>query len=82
MAILHSCCLSTLYLSFSVHTDNAICWIMRRRDKNGVPTDAVHVDAGATLNVVQVDITIFGDQENNTMLLADLDTEEGQEKKI
>lgn len=43
---------------------------MRSSNKNGVPTDAVHVDTGAAFNVIQVDIAILGDQEDYTMLFA------------
>ena len=60
------------YLSFPVHTNNAIRWIMGSRDEDGVPTDTVHVNTGTTFNIIQMDVAILCDQENNTMLLTDL----------
>lgn len=41
-------------------------------DKDGLPTDAVHVDAGARLQVIQVNVPIFGNKENNIVLGAHL----------
>lgn len=41
-------------------------------DKDGLPADAVHVDAGARLQVIQVDVPIFGNEENNIVLGAHL----------
>ena len=38
---------------------------MDSRDKDGVATDAVHVDARAGLQVVQVDISKFGNKVND-----------------
>lgn len=37
-------------------------------DKDGLSTDAVHVDAGACLQVIKVDVTIFGNKENHILL--------------
>lgn len=37
-------------------------------DKDGLSTDAVHVNAGACLQVIQVDVAIFGNKENHIML--------------
>lgn len=41
---------------------------MWRRDEDGLPTDAVHVDAGSSLQVVQVDVAVFGNEENHIVL--------------
>lgn len=45
---------------------------MRSSNKDGLPTDPVHVDASASLKVVQVDVAIFGDEKNHILLGADL----------
>lgn len=37
-------------------------------DKDGLTTDAVHIDAGTRLQVIQVDVAILGDQENHIVL--------------
>lgn len=49
---------------------------MRSSDKDGLSTDAVHVDAGACLQVIQVDVAIFGDKENHILLGAYLGKDE------
>jgi hypothetical protein len=60
-------------LSFSVDTNNTIAWVMWCCDKDRVTTDTVHVDTRATLDVVQMDITIFGDEEHYAMFLTHLE---------
>lgn len=45
---------------------------MRCSDKDGLPTDAIHVDAGARLQVVQVNVSIFGNEKNHIVLGAHL----------
>lgn len=60
------------YLSFPVDTDDARRCLVWSRDKDGLSTDAVHVDAGTRLQVIQVDVAILGDQENHIVLSADL----------
>lgn len=47
---------------------------MRGGDEDGVTTDAIHVDARAGLNVVQMDVAILGDQEHHAVLLTGLIT--------
>ncbi len=37
-------------------------------DKDGLPADAVHIDAGACLQVIQVNVAIFGNKENHVLL--------------
>lgn len=44
-------------------------------DKDGITTDAIHVDARACLYVVQVDIAVFGDQVDHVIFGADLNQE-------
>ena len=45
---------------------------MRSSDKDGVSTDAVHVDACASLNVIQMNIAVLGDQVQAVILGAKL----------
>ena len=40
--------------------------------KDGIAADTVHVDACASLNIIQVDVAILGDQVNHIILRADL----------
>lgn len=40
--------------------------------KDGITTDSVHVDASTTLNIIQMDITILGNQIDNIILGASL----------
>lgn len=37
-------------------------------DKDGLSTDSVHVDAGSCLQVIQVDVAIFGNKEDHIVL--------------
>lgn len=60
------------YLAFPVHSDDSRSGLMRRRDKNGLPADPVHVDAGPGLQVVQVDVAIFSDEEDYVLFGTDL----------
>lgn len=41
---------------------------MWSRDEDGLPADAVHVDAGARLQVVQMDVAVLGDEEHHVLL--------------
>lgn len=49
-------------------------------DKDGLAADPVHVDAGSSLQVVQVDVAVLGDEEDHVLLGTDLNTR--QEKRI
>lgn len=60
------------YLSFPVDADNPSCGIMGRSHKNGLPTDSVHVDASARLQVIQMNVTVFSDEIYNIVFGADL----------
>lgn len=42
-------------------------------DKDGLPADPVHVDTSSSLQVIQVDVAIFGDEKNYILLGTDLD---------
>lgn len=57
-----------LYLSFPVDPNDAGGGFVRGRNKDGLSADPVHVDAGASLQVVQVDVAIFGDEEHHVLL--------------
>lgn len=41
-------------------------------DKDGLAADPVHVDAGSSLQVVQVDVAVLGDEEDHVLLGTDL----------
>lgn len=53
------------HLSFPVDSYDATAGLVNGRDKNGVAADTVHVDARASLQVVQVDVSKFGDKIND-----------------
>lgn len=55
------------YLSLPVNPNDAGGGLVWRSYKDGFAADAVHVDAGACLQVVQVDVSIFGDEENHVL---------------
>lgn len=42
-------------------------------DKNGLPADPVHVDTSSSLQIIQMDVAIFGDEKNYILLGTDLD---------
>lgn len=56
------------YLSLPVDPDDAWGGLMWSSNKDGLPADAVHVDAGACLQVIQVNVAIFGNKENHVLL--------------
>lgn len=60
------------YLSFPVDADDAGGGLVGRGDEDGLAADAVHVDAGSRLQVVQVDVAVLGDEEHHVLLGADL----------
>lgn len=64
----------SLYLSLPVDSDDARGGLMGGSDKNGLPADPVHVDAGSSLQVVQVDVAILGDEEDHILLGTDLES--------
>ena len=61
-----------LYLPLSVDSDDATGSFVDSSDKDGFTANAVHVDAGAGLNVVQVDVAKLGDQVDDIILLTHL----------
>ena len=46
-------------------------------DKDGVGTNSVHVNAGPRLDIIEVDITVLGDQVHHAVLLGHLKQETG-----
>lgn len=59
-------------LSLAIDTNDAVAWFMLSGDKNGLSTDAVHVDANTSFDVIEMDIAVFGDQIRNSVLGAHL----------
>ena len=53
-------------------SDDATGGVVDSRDKDGLSADAVHVDARACLEVVQVDVAKLGDQVDHVVLCTDL----------
>lgn len=48
---------------------------MGSSDKNGLPADPVHVDTSSSLQVIQVDVAVFGDEKDYVLLGTDLDVQ-------
>lgn len=53
---------------------------MRSGHKDGFPTNPVHVDAGASFKVIQVDVAILCDEKDHILLRADLQEKKQQSK--
>lgn len=51
-----------MYLSFSIDAYDATCWLMRSSNKDRVGTYSIHIDTNASLDVIQVNVTVFGYQ--------------------
>lgn len=49
---------------------------MRSCDKNSISTNTVHVDAHSRLQVVHVNVSILGNQVDNTMVNSNLPKDE------
>ena len=56
------------HLSFPVDSYDTTGGFVDGSDKDGVTADAVHVNARASLQVVQVDISKFGDKIDDIIL--------------
>ena len=54
---------------------------MDSSDKDDLCTDAVHVDASASLNVIEVHIAKLGDEVNHIILGAHLAMEQREEER-
>ena len=68
-------------LSLSVDTNDTTAGIMDSSDKDGLPTDAVHVDAGASLNVIEVHVAKLGDEVDYIILGAHLEQRENERQE-
>ena len=55
-------------MSLSVNSDDAGAGLVGCRDEDRISGNAVHVDAGAGLQVVQMNIPVLGDQVNDVVL--------------
>lgn len=60
------------YLSLSVDSNNSSCCLVLCSNKNGLSTDPVHVDTGASFQVIQVDVAILCYEEHHIVLVTDL----------
>ena len=65
-------CNSALYLSLPVDSNDSTAGVMDGRDKDGLSTDAVHVDTGGSLNVIEMDVPELGDHVDYIILGTDL----------
>ncbi len=63
------------YLSFPVHPNDPSSWLMGCSDKNGLSADPVHVDTSSSLQVIQVDVAVFGDEKDHILLGTDLEVQ-------
>lgn len=59
-------------MTLAIDTDDTSGCLMFCRDKNGLATDSVHVDACAGLQVIQVHETELCDEVDDAVFLADL----------
>ena len=49
------------YLSLPINSNNAITGLMWCSNEDGITADTVHIDAGSSLNIIQMDVAIFCD---------------------
>lgn len=56
------------YLSFAIDTHDATGSLERGSYENSVSTNAIHIDASTSLNVVKVNVTILRDQIDDVIL--------------
>lgn len=61
-----------MYLSFPIDSNDSRCSFMGCSHKNGLATYSVHVDAGAGLQVIQMNVTVFSDEKDDIMFGAHL----------
>ena len=57
-----------LYLSFPVDSNDTCSGLMRCSDKNSLPTYPIHVDTSSSLQVIEVNVAIFGDEKDYILL--------------
>lgn len=70
------------YLSFPVDPNDTSGGLVWGGDKNGLSADPVHVDAGSSFQVVQVNVAVFGDEKDDVLLWADLDGTTEKERQF
>lgn len=70
--------ISATYLAFPVDSYDATAGIVHSSHKDSLPTDTVHVDASARLQVVKVDVAKLGDKVDYVVLGTHLERKEGQ----
>ena len=63
---------SALYLSLPVDSNDTTAGVVDGCDKDGLSTDAVHVDTGGSLDVVEMDVPELGDHVDHIVLGTDL----------
>lgn len=63
------------YLSFPVDSNDTSSWLVGCSDKNGLTADPVHVDTSPSLQVIQVDVAIFGDEKDDILLGTNLNVQ-------
>ena len=68
----HFICIGSAYLSLPVDANDSTGGFMRSSYKDCVATDSVHVDACSGLNVIQVNITVLGDEIDDVIFRANL----------
>ncbi len=56
------------HLALSVDSYNATAGLVHGCHKNGLATDAIHVNASASLQVVEMDVAKLGDEVDDIML--------------
>lgn len=64
-----------MYLSLPVDSNDSGSGFMGGRDKDGLAADPVHIDAGSSLQVIQVDVAILGNKEDHVLLGTDLNAQ-------
>ena len=57
------------HLTLAVDADDAVARLVRRRHEDGLGRNAIHVDADAALEVVEVDVSVLRDEIGHPMLL-------------
>lgn len=59
---------SPLYLPLPVHTDDATASLVYSCHEDGLSTDTVHVDASASLKIVEMNVAKLGDEVDDVVL--------------
>lgn len=62
----------TTNLSFTIDTDDSTASLVRSSHKNSVTANTIHIDTSGSFNVVQMDITVFGDEVDHIVFCTHL----------